>query len=125
MLINFPDRITAGRLKDKLQRPENRLIDPDEQFLSWLFRTPAAGIAAFSDATPYEDQDIPFADCETWILYRTAEDKVRRRPVRTVTGETQTTRIVNMAPSAIEGNKFIGATKYGGGQFLATYDPCS
>lgn len=126
-VFGFADQRIAEKLMDMTGAPPPKTAKtkPGSDSESWIFRTPEDGIAAFADAEPYDEQDLPTAECEAWVLYKTEDGKVRRKQAKNVDGDALKVVIANMLPEAIPGDAWIGATRFVGGVFLANWASCS
>ncbi|MGV3483709.1 MAG: hypothetical protein ACO1RT_04755 [Planctomycetaceae bacterium] len=126
-LIGFADRRVAEKLRDMAGLPPQKTPNnrPNSDSESWIFRTPEDGIGAFADAEPYDEQDLPTAECEAWVLYKTDDGKVRRKQAKNIEGENLMILVANMLPEAIPGDTWIGASRFVGGVYLADWAPCS
>lgn len=128
-MIGFQQRYIAERLKmqalDLRGVPTPPLVD---DCVMWLLRTPSAGIDAFdaddTDPLTWEDTDVPSAFCTAWSLYETDTGTIRRSKQYDEDDNQIELLVANLAPQAIPGDRWLGATRMIGGALLATWLAC-
>jgi hypothetical protein len=121
----FTDVNVALRLKEIAGTPPTVGEDqPSGNLVSWLLRSPAGGIAAYTSYNnPTDEGTVPSAWCKAWLLYREG-DTIKIRKAYDSEGNELELLVANLLPEAIAANRLGRATSCMGGALLVDWMAC-